>query len=128
MASTCDDGVGSGLAWPASAVVGSGLALEIPQWIPVPPAVVKQSKGVTHGADQYRRCLAFTPAVHRDDRGTYWNGSGPESCLNRSGTGQRLRRLTALDRPGFRGGCDLWEGWGSWNRGSHSPQSCGNGP
>jgi hypothetical protein len=31
-----------------------------------------------------------------------------------------------VDRPGFRGGYDLWEGWGSWYRGRHFPLSCGN--
>jgi chitin disaccharide deacetylase len=32
-----------------------------------------------------------------------------------------------LDRPGFLGGRDLWEGWGSWYPGSRIPLSCGNG-
>jgi hypothetical protein len=32
-----------------------------------------------------------------------------------------------LERPGFLGGCDLWEGWGSWYPGSSIPLSCGNG-
>jgi hypothetical protein len=31
-----------------------------------------------------------------------------------------------VDRPGFRGGRDLWEGWGSWYQGRHCPLSCGN--
>jgi hypothetical protein len=36
-------------------------------------------------------------------------------------------RIRAVDRPGFLGGCDLWEGWGSWYPGSRIPLSCGNG-
>jgi DDE_Tnp_1-associated len=32
-----------------------------------------------------------------------------------------------LEHPGFLGGRDLWEGWGSWCRGSRIPLSCGNG-
>ena len=32
-----------------------------------------------------------------------------------------------LDRPGFLGGCDLWESWGSWHHGRRIPLSCGNG-
>jgi transposase len=31
-----------------------------------------------------------------------------------------------LDRPGFLGGCDLWESWGSWHHGNRIPRSCGN--
>jgi hypothetical protein len=33
-----------------------------------------------------------------------------------------------LDRPGFLGGYDLWEGWGSWYPGIRIPLSCGNEP
>jgi hypothetical protein len=36
-------------------------------------------------------------------------------------------RATLVERPGFLGGCDLWEGWGSWYPGSSIPLSCGNG-
>jgi hypothetical protein len=36
-----------------------------------------------------------------------------------------LRRY--LEHPGFLGGRDLWEGWGSWYPGSSIPLSCGNG-
>jgi hypothetical protein len=35
--------------------------------------------------------------------------------------------MAELDCPGFLGGCDLWEGWGSWYPGSRIPLSCGNG-
>jgi hypothetical protein len=28
--------------------------------------------------------------------------------------GGGAERLVRVDRPGFLGGCDLWEGWGSW--------------
>ena len=31
-----------------------------------------------------------------------------------------------LSRPGFLGGCDFWESWGSWHHGSSTPPSCGN--
>ncbi len=32
----------------------------------------------------------------------------------------------AVDRPGFLGGCDLWEGRDSWHLGRRTPRSCGN--
>jgi hypothetical protein len=32
-----------------------------------------------------------------------------------------------MEHPGFLGGCDLWEGWGSWQAGSRIPLNCGNG-
>ena len=35
--------------------------------------------------------------------------------------------LGRVEHPGFLGGRDLWEGWGSWCRGSRIPLSCGNG-
>jgi hypothetical protein len=38
-----------------------------------------------------------------------------------------LVRSGEVDCPGFLGGCDLWEGWGSWYPGSRIPLSCGNG-
>ena len=31
-----------------------------------------------------------------------------------------------VSRPGFLGGCDFWESWGSWHQGSGTPPSCGN--
>ena len=31
-----------------------------------------------------------------------------------------------LDHPGFLGGCDLWESWGSWHHGRRTLRSCGN--
>ena len=31
-----------------------------------------------------------------------------------------------MSRPGFLGGCDFWESWGSWRHGSSTPPSCGN--
>jgi hypothetical protein len=38
-----------------------------------------------------------------------------------------VQQIRNLDCPGFLGGCDLWEGWGSWYPGSRIPLSCGNG-
>jgi hypothetical protein len=35
--------------------------------------------------------------------------------------------MHSVDCPGFFGGCDLWESWGSWYPGSRIPLSCGNG-
>ena len=41
---------------------------------------------------------------------------------------QRLAECTwQVEHPGFLGGRDLWEGGGSWCRGSRIPLSCGNG-
>ncbi|MFY9778174.1 MAG: hypothetical protein WAK28_26705 [Trebonia sp.] len=41
----------------------------------------------------------------------------------------RMREAAGLDKvghPGFLGGRDLWESWGSWHHGSRIPRSCGN--
>jgi hypothetical protein len=34
--------------------------------------------------------------------------------------------VALLSCPGFLGGCDFWESWGSWHHGSSTPPSCGN--
>src|SRR5947199_355093 len=48
--------------------------------------------------------------------------------LNQPATAE-VRQLTTsgieMDRPGFLGGCDLWESWDSCNHGSSIPLSCG---
>ena len=35
-------------------------------------------------------------------------------------------RGPTVSRPGFLGGRDFWESWGSWRQGSSTPPSCGN--
>jgi hypothetical protein len=52
--------------------------------------------------------------------------AGKQSLAPAVASGQLPSRMR-LDRPGFLGGRDLWEGWGSWYPGSRIPLSCGNG-
>ncbi len=67
----------------------------------------------------------------------YWAASGSIWEANLDGTNPQVIVTgqhdpagvavnASLSRPGFLGGHDFWESWGSWCHGSSTPLSCGN--